>query len=185
MKRGITVFRRYGIAVGLAAMCAATAAAQQQPPASGSTPQQPAAQTQPADRSTGTTATLIGCVYKEQDVAGRTPNVAERAGVMEDYILAQVERKGDATASGAVGTSGAAGHRMYKLEQIADERLKALVGKRVEVTGKIDAGDTARPSGAPAADKNPASPDKIELPEFEVSSIKEVEGTCPANPSAK
>jgi hypothetical protein len=175
-------------------MFAATVAAQQQPPATGTTPQQPAAQQPAADQSSGMTTTLIGCVYKEQDVPGRTPNVAERAGVMEDYILAQVERKSDATASaaaaaGAVGTSGSAGHKMYKLERIADEQLKALVGKRVEVTGKIDAEreDSTRPRGTAgtAPDKNIASPDKIELPEFEVSSIKEVEGSCPASPSVR
>jgi hypothetical protein len=187
--------RRYGIAVGLAAFCAtATVVAQQQPPA-GTTPQRPAAQTEPAtDQNSGATVTLIGCVYKEQDVAGRTPNVAERAGVLEDYILAQVEEK-SASASGAaaVGTSGSTGRgsKMYKLELIADDRLQAMVGKRVEVTGKIDAeaGDTAgRATGTAGTAGQPdrsAGPDRVELPEFEVSSIKEVEGTCPANPSAK
>jgi hypothetical protein len=91
-----------------------------------------------------------------------------------------------------VGTSGsaAAGKKMYKLEQIADERLKALVGKRVEVTGRIDAepGDTGRPTGTSGTAAQPdrsAGPDSIELPEFEVASIKEVEGTCPSTPAAK
>ena len=60
------------------------------------TPQTPPQQTQPptqrptqqpsAMQNTATT-TLQGCVYEEKDVPGRTPNVAEQAGVMEDYIL--------------------------------------------------------------------------------------------------
>jgi hypothetical protein len=182
--------RRYGIALGLAAFCAAaTVSAQQQPPAS-ATPQPPATQTASADRSSGATVTLTGCVYKEQDVPGRTPNVAERAGVLEDYILAHVESK-SSPESGTVGTSGSAdaGKKMYKLEQIADDRLQALVGKRVEVTGRIDAepGDAGRPtgtSGAAQPDRS-AGPDRIEMPEFEVASIKAVEGTCPASPAAK
>jgi hypothetical protein len=83
-------------------------------------------------------------------------------------------------------------HKAFKLEHADDEKLQALVGKRVEVTGKIDAeaGDTAnRPAatgtaGAPATDRN-VGPDQIELPEFEVTSIKEVAGTCPATPDIK
>ena len=141
--------------------------------------------------------TLSGCVYKEQDVPGRTPDVAERAGVMEDYILADVKPAGQestspssATPGAAPGVAGTAGAmpRMYKLEKIADERLRAVIGKRVEVTGRIDAdrGDVAKgPAGAqPQADKN-IGPDKIELPEFEVTEIREVAGTCPAKPAGR
>jgi hypothetical protein len=81
----------------------------------------------------------------------------------------------------------ASAHKAYKLEQIDDEQLKAVVGKRVEVTGRVDAerGDKAPgTAGAPTADKS-VGPDKIELPEFEVTSIKEVEGTCPATPNIR
>ena len=34
--------------------------------------------------------TIIGCVYQEKDVPGRAPNPAERAGLLEDYILAEI-----------------------------------------------------------------------------------------------
>jgi len=153
-----------------------------QSPPSAATAQAPAAET-----------TLSGCVYKEEDVAGRTPNVAERAGVMEDYILADVKRAGQDSTSPSSATPGVAGTSgrvlpMYKLEKIADERLRAVVGKRVEVTGRIDAerGDVAKsPAGAaPGADKS-IGPDKIELPEFEVTEIREVAGTCPAKPAGR
>jgi hypothetical protein len=144
--------------------------------------------TQPA------TTTMTGCVYREKDVPGRAPNVAERAGILEDYILADARAAAPnaspaepaSPTAGAVGTSGVAG-RMFKLEHAADDKLSSMVGKRVEVTGRIDreAGDTAaRPGNAPAAperDKN-LGPDQIELPEFEVTSIREVAGTCPASP---
>ena len=167
---------------------------------------------------TSATTVLTGCVYKESDVPGRSPNVAERAGVMEDYILAEV-KTGDSpsasastasptdpaaprgtagntgAASSTAGTSGsaasAASAKMYKLERIEDERLRAVVGKRVEVTGRIDseAGDaTAREAaGAPPASETDRAigRDRVNLAEFEVVSMREVEGTCPAAPSGR
>jgi hypothetical protein len=175
-----------------AAVSAQSPTPTQQPPATerpeateaqdAQTPQRPAM---------GATTTLSGCVYKEEDVAGREPNVAEGAGVLEDYILAEVKPSSESPSTsstpGAVGTSGAAG-RMYKLEQIADERLKSFVGKRVEVVGRIDAeaGDAAanRAEGA-AVGRGDASagPDELNLAEFEVSEIRGVAGDCPAKPS--
>jgi hypothetical protein len=72
---------------------------------------------------------------------------------------------------------------MYKVENIPDERLKALVGKRVEVSGRIDP-EAAGLGGAAARDRGPG-PDQISLPEFEAASIREVSGTCPAAPAAR
>jgi hypothetical protein len=154
-----------------------------------------APETQPRATGTQPTTTLAGCVYQEKDVPGRAPNPAERAGILEDYILAEVtpsQPQGTpATATpGTTGTSGTAkSSAMYKLELIDDAKLKAMVGKRVEVTGRIDAeaGDKPATSATP-----PTTPtdraigrDRVDLPEFEVTSIKEVSGTCPAKPSAK
>ena len=121
---------------------------------------------------------------------GRAPNVAERAGVLEDYILAEV-RPGSAGPTGTAGTSGSTkAASMYKLELIADEKLQAVVGKRVEVTGRIDAesGDAkSQPATPPAASKTDKAigRDRIDLPEFEVTNMREIEGTCPATPSGK
>jgi hypothetical protein len=129
--------------------------------------------------------TLTGCVYREKDVPGRAPNVAERAGVLEDYILADVR---PASGSGTVGTTGTPGkeHGMFKLELIADEKLQAVVGKRVEVTGRIDAeaGDSKSPAtAAPSSQTDKViGRDKVDLAEFEVTSMREVAGTCPASP---
>ena len=158
-------------------------------------PQTP--QTQPptsgAMQDTATT-TLTGCVYKEADVPGRTPNVAEKAGVLEDYILVTSAPSPSATAGttgttppATAGTAGMASQagKAFKLEQIADERLKAVVGKRVEVTGRVDKGGSATGTSGVKPDTNPGSPDAIELPEFEVTSLKEVEGSCPATPEIK
>jgi hypothetical protein len=128
-------------------------------------------------------------VFEEKDVPGRSPNVAEKAGVMEDYILAEIKTSTPAATPGAAGTSGAALGTMYKLEHADDSKLKAVVGKRVEVTGRIDRerGDSTAP---PAATPNPSGADKaigrdkVDLAEFEVSSIKEVPGACPTSAKA-
>ena len=53
---------------------------------------------------------------------------------------------------------------MYKVEGVPDEQLRTLVGKRVEVMGRIDAEGKATSA---RADRNPISPDKIDLPESE------------------
>jgi hypothetical protein len=147
------------------------------------------AQTPSSQQSAGaTTSTIVGCVYQEKDVPGRSPNVAERVGVLEDYILAELS---PAEASRPVGTSGSSTpttYSMYKLEHAKDGELKAMVGKRVEVTGKVDA-EAGDASGQPSASTQTSQADriigrdKIDLPEFEVVSMREVPGSCPAKPS--
>jgi len=174
--------KKYILAGGFAVIFAGAVASAQ------STPPQPPQAQPPAAMDHSATTTVEGCVYREQDIPGRTPNVAERAGVLEDYILVASAN----TAGGTVGTSGTAvtsataAPKMFKLEHVDDEKLKALVGKRVKVVGKADVekGDTKAPTAAPPADRS-MGPDKIELPEFEVSSIVETTGTCPAKPELK
>jgi hypothetical protein len=128
-----------------------------------------------------TSITLVGCLYKEAAVPGRTPNVAEKAGVLEDYILADATMPADAAKNTTLATGN-----MYKVENIADDKLRALVGKRVEVAGKIDpeGGALGRPAGGPSPDKG-LGPDKVNLPEFEATSIKETTGSCPLVPAAR
>src|SRR5215218_5266003 len=79
--------------------------------------------------------TLSGCVYQEKDVPGRSPNIAERAGILVAYILAEVTPN-PAPGSSPTGTAGTAGTSgtaksgaMYKLELVDDAKHKALVGK--------------------------------------------------------
>lgn len=181
------MFSRFVIAGAFAAACAGAAAAQTPAPQD---PQRPATPpTASASSEQAKTTTLFGCVYREQDVPGRSPNVAERAGVMEDYILVGAQPSNTESQPGAPAATGTSGTKgaMYKLEHTPDEKLRALVGKRVEVTGRIDAeaGDSKKPTGTTGATPQPdrsVGPDRIELPEFEVTSIREVSGTCPASP---
>ena len=207
------MLKKHVITGALVATFAAAGAGAQTPPATSGSPSQPGTTTttQPGTTQSGsmdTTAdqrsstTLTGCVYEEKDVPGRSPNIAEQAGVLEDYILAvSDEPSASGSTTGAAGTSGstagtsgtmasASSAKMFKLEHADDDKLKGFVGKRVEVMGRVDAepGDTAnRPagtSGSAGADQS-LGPDDIELPEFEVTSIREVSGDCPAKPAAR
>lgn len=155
-------------------------------------PASPREQTPAAQSAPSPTTTITGCVYQEKDVPGRSPNVAERAGILEDYILAEVSGGAQSATPGAAATAGTAAKlgTMYKLELVDDEKLKTFVGKRVEVTGRVDreAGDSAAPAAAaPSTTQTDKAVgrDRIDLAEFEVSSIKEVSGACPASPAAR
>ena len=53
-------------------------------------------------------STIVGCVYQERDVPGRSPNLAEKAGILEDYILVEIKQAPPAATPGAAGTAGAA-----------------------------------------------------------------------------
>lgn len=175
--------KNYILAGGFAVFCAGAVAHAQ----ATATPQQP--QTQPSSTQQATT-TVEGCVYREADIPGRTPNVAERAGAMEDYILVASNAKAQGTVgtSGTTGTAGAsATAKMFKLEHADDEKLSALVGKRVRVTGKTDAerSDMKSPTTTQPQTDRSMGPDKINLPEFEVATITEASGTCPSKPEIK
>lgn len=178
--------RRYVIATVAVVACTGLVGAAQSP--SGTPQAPPTQQAEPQAAAAPASTTLTGCVYREKDVPGRAPNVAERAGVLEDYILAEVKPAGPVGTSGSVGTSAEASHGMYKLELIADEKLQAAVGKRVEVTGRIDAesGDS-KSASAPAVSQTDKAigHDKVDLAEFEVTSMREVPGSCPATPTGK
>ena len=152
-------------------------------------PQQEQPKTQPQTTTTvNPTTTLTGCLYREDQVPGRKPNVVERAGILEDYILTDTtisdpQQQPKPAAGAPTGTAGtvASTGTTYKVENIPDERLKALVGKRVEVTGRIDPEGRTQlgVGGGPRPDRGPG-PDAVSLPEIEASSIREVAGKCAA-----
>ena len=154
----------------------------------GGRPPQPTTQQPRPTASAGPAMTLTGCLYRENSIPGRTPNVAEKAGVLEDYILADATTRdsnrpldrpiaeGGQPTAGA--TAGLATGRMYKVTKLDDERLKALVGKRVEITGTIKPDSDVRSGEKPADFEN--------LPNIEGTSIREASGTpCPAAPATR
>jgi hypothetical protein len=137
--------------------------------------------------------TLTGCVYREKDIPGRAPNVAERVGIGEDFILAEMPSSPIASrtppgTSAPVGTSGTA-LAMYKLHHVDSDIVKPLVGKRVEVVGQIETepGDQIAPAPGQRSSKldKVVGHDEVNLSEIAVSSNHEVAGTCPATPAPR
>jgi hypothetical protein len=106
------------------------------------------------------TVTITGCLKEEKDVPGLTPNVAERAGVTEDYILTEVKMSPSSSVSG-IGVS-----TRYEVDGIAEVDLKKHLNQQVELTGQIVAPTTADKSD--------------ETPDFRATSIKMLAATCPA-----
>jgi hypothetical protein len=176
---GSTALASLALAISVAAQ--APGAPQTQP----QTPQtQPPTQTQAPARTpqaSGAAVTIEGCLVREADVPGRKPNIVERQGVMEDYILTSTKVvKGSATSTSAstrpdqpTGTAGAAaGSRMYQVKGLDDERLKTLIGKRVQVEGTLADLDEPRTP----------SPGAEDLADIQGSSIRQVSGECPSKP---
>lgn len=123
--------------------------------------QRPATDTQrPAAQAAGQMITITGCLKEEKDVPGLKPNVAERAGVTEDYILTNVKM----AASSAV--SGLALAPRYEIEGIDKSDLKKHVNHQVELTGTI-------------TQPTPAGND--ETADFRGTSMKMLSATCAAN----
>ncbi len=164
-------------------------AAQEPQPRPAPTPQDPAPRPQPTtprptdtdrDRAnTGAEVTVTGCLKAEKDVPGRSPNVAERAGIAEDFILtsAKVTRGQAPAGAGAAAT----GRLMFKVEGLDDEKLRSHVNQQVEVkgrftsTGDTNRADTPRP-GAPNPTAGARNAD--EVPDINASSIKMIAQSC-------
>src|SRR6188474_2447983 len=95
MKKGGTVFKRYVMLTAAAVVCSGFAGIAQSPspteqPRPSQQPPTPQSETRATPPGSSASTVLTGCVYREKDVPGRAPNVAERAGVLEDYILAEM-----------------------------------------------------------------------------------------------
>lgn len=164
----------FGCAVASVIAVAVSTAAQTQPP---QTP--PPTQT-PTTQPSAQMATLEGCLMKEADIPGRKPNVAERAGIAEDYILTHIKAIKGALPAGAaevkpgtpVGTAGYTRATMFEVTGIDDEQLKKHVGHRVQIDGTFANIDRlqARPETQTPTD---------DLAEIRATAIRPVAGQCP------
>jgi hypothetical protein len=144
---------RNALAAVVLALGLSTALAAQNPPPT-QPPAQPPSASQPA--MAAQTVTVEGCL------------AAEKADVKEDFFLTSARVKSPAsggapTAEQPTGTSGARGST-YGVKGLEAKRLQEFVGQRVEIVGKLD--QKASPAGGP--------------PELQASSIKKIEGSCPA-----
>jgi hypothetical protein len=114
-----------------------------------------------------------GCVVTENEIPGRKANLAERAGLAEDFILVGAKVvKGKAPAvpkddSGGVVSAGL--RPMYEIGGLTDEQLKVHVGRRVRIEGSF--GNLDR-------DATPSDPKNDDLVELNVATIRQIPGNC-------
>jgi hypothetical protein len=188
--------------IGLVSAGLATATIAGQSSPTPPTPQTPTTQTQPrtagADRKdAGQPVTVQGCLMREADVPGLAPNVAERAGVTEDFVLTSARViKGSDTASPS-GRSTGSSAAMFEVEGLSKDKLESHVNRRVEIDGTIDdsdqdaRGDTTRapvpptpdptmpaPTSNPKGMKAPAT-SAGDLVGLQAKTIRAVPGDCP------
>jgi hypothetical protein len=170
---------RYFTGCALAAALALTASVAAQTPQ----PQSPPATSTAQDQAR--MVTVEGCLVREADVPGRKPNIAERAGIAEDFILTDTKMiKGSAPAAGTAQArpggetpTGTTGVRpmMYEVEGIDGEKLKQHAGRRVQIEGTFENVDRAR---ATPEKQTPAD----DLVEIRGTVIRQVAGDCPPKP---
>lgn len=145
-----------------AGLSIATAQTPQQTPQPAPTRTQPPQATQPA----ADTLKIVGCLKAEKDVAGLKPNIAERAGITEDYILTAVKAAPDSPVSAlGLGT-------LYEIEGIAESEIKKHLNHQVEFTGRLSTTET----GAAAAN----AANRGDVPDFHATSMRMIAATCPA-----
>lgn len=160
------------LALSLAMACSTAVLVSAQTPAVPQTPPRPETATaQPAPRDTAAT-TISGCLKLEKDVPGLTPNVAERAGVGEDFILTNVKPPAGSTSTRMM---------MFRIEGLSSDELKKHVNHQVELQGAIDDGassPTSAKPGAAAGTRDSAASAKPK--DFRATSLKMVSATCPS-----
>jgi len=149
-------------------------------------PQYPPKDPTPSALAQPGSVTVEGCLLREEDVPGRKPSVAERAGMMEDYVLTSATIvKGSTSASGAtapkpsetpIGTSGS--QQMYDVKGIDDAQLKPLVGRRVQIEGII--ATVAPPAAMPDPQTGATPRASNDIPDIRGTVIRQVSGDCPA-----
>lgn len=155
--------------------------------------QQPTpSQTQPGAKSSSEQqVTITGCVQREADYrkahqAGRGGVAGSGVGVGNEFVLSDASlSKSESEATGTSGSSTAA--KAYELTGPNEGEVGQYVGRRVEIQGALKAAktDTAgRPTGGATAGAPPSGVDvmskDLKLRELEVSSVREVSGTCPS-----
>lgn len=93
--------QRFGLATVTAVLCAATLGWAQTPQS-----QQPSTSGQGMESRDDAPVTVVGCLQREADVPGHSPNVAERAGIGEDFILTDAEVKSGSSPDTGAGPYG-------------------------------------------------------------------------------
>jgi hypothetical protein len=152
----------------------------------------PPGQTPPAASSAGEQVTVVGCVQREADYrqardAGKGGVAGSGVGAGNEFVLTNVSPAGAARKDEPASPTGTAGAAMaYELTGPNEGKVAEFVGRRVEISGRLKAAETVggKPTGGATAGTPPGGVDvtskDLKLREFEVMSVKEATGSCPA-----
>ena len=176
---------RISCGAGCAALLAFAVAASAQQPT-----QPPAG----AGSTTDQEVTVTGCVQKESDYrqardAGKGGVVGTGVGAGNEFVLINASSGAAAEPTTPTGTSGSAASSMaaYEVTGPNEGQLAGHIGKRVEIRGKVKAAEVTaggKPTGGATAGEPPRGVDvggkDLKLRELEITSVREVAGTCPA-----
>jgi len=175
---------RISCGVGCAAVLAFAVAASAQQPA-----QPPAS----AGSSSDQEVTVTGCVQRESDYrqardAGKGGMAGTGVGVGNEFVLINASSGAAAEPTTPTGTSGTASSMAaYEVTGPNEGQLAGHIGKRVEIRGKVKAAEVGaggKPTGGATAGEPPRGVDvggkDLKLRELEITSVREVAGTCPA-----
>jgi hypothetical protein len=111
--------------------------------------------------------TVTGCLYRPEDVPALSPREAPRVSAPDRYVLVKAPALPNAPVPEANQPPGTvSGANMFQLSVLPSAQLKALIGTRVEVTGRLM-----------------QKPDDGTLPEIGTAMIKAIEGVCPVAPA--
>ena len=155
--------RLMSIAIGTFA--AASIAVHAQTPQTSSTPQPPdhprptITQTNSRAMPANPVMTITGCLTERK---GRTPNVAERGAMVDEYVLTNVKMSPSSSVSG-IGVS-----TKFEVRGIVEADLKKHVNQQVELIGQIARPETETPPN--------------DLPDFLATTLKVVSASCVAEP---
>jgi hypothetical protein len=185
------------VAAGLAVSVAAFAQTTGQQPAQ---PQPRTQTTTPAPQNPGAAGqmvTVAGCIQSEADYRkarnlGRGGTAGTGVGVGNEFVLIDTKMASAGApptagaVTGATGTTGAAAQD-YKLTGANEGKASQFVGKRVEITGTLKPAGTAGAArtggptaGGPAPRIDVFAGEDLKLRELEMTSVREMAGTCPA-----
>ncbi|MBI2220739.1 MAG: hypothetical protein HYU53_05975 [Acidobacteria bacterium] len=184
-------------AVTLAAVAILGTAVFAQTTGAGQTPAQPQSQAATSAPRQESEITVVGCVVREADYRrthdqGRGGAMGTGVGVGNEFVLANARKASAGTpetpAETPTGTSGAASTAglAYELTGANEGQVEQFVGRRVEITGTLKAGERGAtgPTGGPTAGTPPSGIDvtskDLKLKELEVTSVRETTGTCPS-----
>jgi hypothetical protein len=174
----------------------------QQPPTTPQTtrPSDPQQRQDSLKSMIGQTVTVSGCLSREGAAGQTTTTTTPAAGTGSDFVLTNVQMRSGAPTPGATtpsttpgattpGMSSAASAMKIKLKESGAAKLAENVNKRVEVTGRLEAGSSssmAKPGTTPGT---PGTPEtgaprtagaSDAMPEMQVSNVRVLEQTCTA-----